>query len=483
MNNSNLSIFDENVLKFDVCDNLGLKSVNVFHNGNEILKEDVENVTCKNYEIFLNYKNGTNIIEIKASNILGISSELSLIVNVYKVHVEKRNVTYSHTYSLFVPMLDIILDFIPNETTYGLILINGTKNYTDFIEKTFKNVIKAYNISTNFSIKNYNVTICIRTNEISDISNKKFKIYNYYENVEKVAEKISENCFKTSFTKISPILLRYDVFVSKYPPTISPAPTGRDITYIDEEKILRGIENITNDVFIKLLKYKSFKYKRYAKIDTRYNAFLLSLYNKIYLIPYIRELSEFAPVIEREIENYHYFLYVNLLGRYIKNVIICREDLVVDSYVALLLSKQLRAPILPVLPDRVPKYILELIKELNPETIYIIGGEVAISKDVEARLSNYAKKIVRIAGETRIETSIEILKRLKNYKYVIISNWNPDIRLTYISYFYNIPIIYVKDKLKYEHLEILKELKQKGVTIIFSNVNESVKEEIYNIMK
>lgn len=98
-------------------------------------------------------------------------------------------------------------------------------------------------------------------------------------------------------------------------------------------------------------------------------------------------------------------------------VILVGKDAVVDGLAAAPLSTQKDAPILLSDKDSVSKETLAEMKRVLPTTgtkvVYIVGGENTISTEVEAQLSKELKaKIVRIAGDDRYETSLEIAKEL-----------------------------------------------------------------------
>lgn len=98
-----------------------------------------------------------------------------------------------------------------------------------------------------------------------------------------------------------------------------------------------------------------------------------------------------------------------------KSIVLVGQDAVVDGLAAGPLAKQKNAPILLTKKDSVPTQTMNEIKrviEKNP-TIYIVGGENTISKDVEAQLiSELNAKIVRLAGEDRFDTSLKIAEAM-----------------------------------------------------------------------
>lgn len=89
-----------------------------------------------------------------------------------------------------------------------------------------------------------------------------------------------------------------------------------------------------------------------------------------------------------------------------------------DGLSAAALSGKLKADIVPINPDNVDNATEETIKKAK--NIILVGGDSAIPKDFEKRLSG--KKITRIGGKDRVETSKEIAKYIGNYKKAYIVN-------------------------------------------------------------
>lgn len=69
------------------------------------------------------------------------------------------------------------------------------------------------------------------------------------------------------------------------------------------------------------------------------------------------------------------------------------------------LASALNAPILLTRSNRLESATRDEINRLNASNVVILGGEHAISSDVEDELANMGLEIERIAGETRYETS------------------------------------------------------------------------------
>lgn len=89
-----------------------------------------------------------------------------------------------------------------------------------------------------------------------------------------------------------------------------------------------------------------------------------------------------------------------------------------DGLSAAALSGKLKADIVPINPYNIDNTIEKTIKKAK--NIILIGGDSAIPKDFEKRLSG--KKITRIGGRDRVETSNEIAKYIGNYKKAYIVN-------------------------------------------------------------
>lgn len=89
-----------------------------------------------------------------------------------------------------------------------------------------------------------------------------------------------------------------------------------------------------------------------------------------------------------------------------------------DVLSAAALSGKLKADIVPINPDNIDNTTEKTIKKAK--NIILVGGYSAIPKDFEKRLSG--KKITRIGGKDRVETSNEIAKYIGNYKKAYIVN-------------------------------------------------------------
>lgn len=72
----------------------------------------------------------------------------------------------------------------------------------------------------------------------------------------------------------------------------------------------------------------------------------------------------------------------------------------------------LGAPLLLVAPGAVPDVVAAEIRRLAPTTIYVVGGEGAVSRSTYTALSRLVSEIHRIAGADRYATSRAVYERL-----------------------------------------------------------------------
>ena len=93
------------------------------------------------------------------------------------------------------------------------------------------------------------------------------------------------------------------------------------------------------------------------------------------------------------------------------------EDAIVDGLAAAPLAKKVGAPILLTkanqLPEATEKEMLRVLgNNLSNKTVYLVGGEARISKELEAKIAKLGVKVERLAGDTRFETSLKIAEKV-----------------------------------------------------------------------
>lgn len=98
--------------------------------------------------------------------------------------------------------------------------------------------------------------------------------------------------------------------------------------------------------------------------------------------------------------------------------VIVNGNSIADGLSAAPLAGKYNAPILLVQKDSIPASVKSRLNKVNK--VFIIGGEGAVSKNVERQLSG--KQVKRIGGSTRIETSRMVANELGSYDNAYIVN-------------------------------------------------------------
>lgn len=106
------------------------------------------------------------------------------------------------------------------------------------------------------------------------------------------------------------------------------------------------------------------------------------------------------------------------VNKYNRVILVNGSGAMADGLSASALAGKLDASILPIKQNEIPKPCKEIVNKASE--VYIIGGINAISKKVEDSLSG--KKVVRIGGSDRVETSKKIAEHLGGYSKAFIVN-------------------------------------------------------------
>ena len=254
------------------------------------------------------------------------------------------------------------------------------------------------------------------------------------------------------------------------------------------EVFTKAFQELTSSLLQKVFKAKGLLYKTFIEVPRQALASLLSIAEQTYKYPYFSELQGIIKKQPQKIEGDVYEITSEeVLKEYAwaPKLIIARGDLEVDSYSALAFAKANGIPILLTKPEELPGVTKEALEKLSPREIIIIGGEKAVSKQVEEELKKLAKeRVTRIWGETRIETSVELAKQIRDPKYIVIADWNSDEKAAYIAYLYKAPLIYVKGEEVPEAVEeYLKSFEYPPKPkVIFVDVNEKAEERIESLL-
>lgn len=95
----------------------------------------------------------------------------------------------------------------------------------------------------------------------------------------------------------------------------------------------------------------------------------------------------------------------------VQSVVLARSDHFADALAGVPLAASVDGPILLTPSAKLDSQVEEAIKNLNPEKIYLLGGEGALSLDVAARLTELGwsgERLYRVEGQNRYDTAAKI---------------------------------------------------------------------------
>lgn len=92
-----------------------------------------------------------------------------------------------------------------------------------------------------------------------------------------------------------------------------------------------------------------------------------------------------------------------------------------DALSATPLAKKYNAPILLTNVDKIPEVTLNELRSLKVKKIILVGGQGVISSNVEDQLKEEFRKVERIDGKDRFETSINVAKKIGSDKGIVVT--------------------------------------------------------------
>ena len=103
-----------------------------------------------------------------------------------------------------------------------------------------------------------------------------------------------------------------------------------------------------------------------------------------------------------------------------KSIVIVGGEAVIDGLSAAPLASHLEAPILVAdkkagLNDET-KAEIKRVLDVSKKTVYVVGGKNSVPEAVEKQLADMGLAVVRLHGDTRYDTSLEVYKKLKERK-------------------------------------------------------------------
>ncbi|MDD7794982.1 cell wall-binding repeat-containing protein [Clostridium sp. 'White wine YQ'] len=119
-----------------------------------------------------------------------------------------------------------------------------------------------------------------------------------------------------------------------------------------------------------------------------------------------------------------------------------------DALAGVSLAYKLNCPILLTETQSIPKATSDEMNRLGVKNVYILGGIGVISKNVENTLVSSGKKVIRLGGQDRFKTSIEITKNIDNLTHTAViatANDFPDaLAIAPYAAMKNIPILFTE---------------------------------------
>jgi spore germination protein YaaH/putative cell wall-binding protein len=151
-------------------------------------------------------------------------------------------------------------------------------------------------------------------------------------------------------------------------------------------------------------------------------------------------------------------------------VILGRGDIPIDALTGSVLAKKHNAPLLLTSSNSLPEKVSSEIARLNPGTIYILGGEGAVSGSIQKQLEATGYTVKRVAGDSRFDTAIKVANEVGVRDELIIATGaeTPDaLSIGPYAGLRQIPITLTRpDELPKELKDLIKSRAIKTVTII-----------------
>ncbi len=109
---------------------------------------------------------------------------------------------------------------------------------------------------------------------------------------------------------------------------------------------------------------------------------------------------------------------IGLPDGYGTSVVLARADSFPDALSGTPLAAGLAAPILLTNKNTLSPETAAEIERLSPKTVYLLGGEGAISNNISNQLKNAGYSVIRLGGMDRFDTSYKIAQYLYDHKLI-----------------------------------------------------------------
>ena len=147
-------------------------------------------------------------------------------------------------------------------------------------------------------------------------------------------------------------------------------------------------------------------------------------------------------------------------------------------------------PILLSGKDALPGYAKDIVKNSKPSEVYIIGGEGALSKNIENEIKKIqsSAKITRLSGKDRYETSLKVNEHFANRETVIMAsgtNYPDALSGSALAGKLNASLLLINDGSLNKQIKFIDKEKTDGVTLLGGEgvLSKKVQNAIENIFK
>lgn len=168
-------------------------------------------------------------------------------------------------------------------------------------------------------------------------------------------------------------------------------------------------------------------------------------------------------------------------------IVLGRGDIPIDALTGSVLAVKYQSPLLLTKSNILPDNVVSELDRLNPKTIYILGGEQAISSSVQSQLEQKGYMVIRISGKNRFDTSIKVANEvgIENELILTTGQDSPDaLSIAPYAGIKQIPIVLTQsNSLPNEVKEMIKNQNVGKVTIIggVAAVSEHVETELNDL--
>ncbi|WP_456420963.1 cell wall-binding repeat-containing protein [Thermococcus sp.] len=172
------------------------------------------------------------------------------------------------------------------------------------------------------------------------------------------------------------------------------------------------------------------------------------------------------------------------------DLIIVRNDNLIDYIVALPYSRLLGVPILPVNPEELDTTTLAQLQSYEQFGWYkvlVIGDYKAISQKVQEQLISLGFQVTRIGGATRVDTAAKLAEEFypNGAKTVILasaSDYGSALAAARWAMTYNNPLLLTDDKnLSPQVVDALKKLHSKTVILIGAGMSKNIEHQLQSL--